>query len=54
MLVKCQDCGADISDGAARCPRCGWPNAPRARYLALVAAAVVLAAVAAAVIRWSG
>ena len=24
-LVKCQDCGADVSDRASHCPRCGGP-----------------------------
>ena len=25
MLIKCPDCGHDVSDAAAACPYCGWP-----------------------------
>ena len=27
MLIKCSECGADVSDKAASCPRCGNPIA---------------------------
>src|SRR5437016_12750297 len=25
MLMKCQECGKDVSSLAASCPHCGWP-----------------------------
>lgn len=25
-LIKCEDCGAEYSDKAERCPKCGCPN----------------------------
>ena len=28
MLVKCPECGHEMSNGAKSCPRCGWSNAP--------------------------
>ena len=30
-LVKCKECGADISSDAAACPHCGKPLAPTVR-----------------------
>ena len=27
-LIKCLGCGAQISDKALACPKCGWANAP--------------------------
>lgn len=27
MLVKCPECGHEMSNGAKSCPRCGWSNA---------------------------
>ena len=29
MLIKCSECGADVSDKAASCPKCGNPIANR-------------------------
>ena len=28
MLVKCPECGHEMSNEAKSCPRCGWSNAP--------------------------
>jgi len=26
MIIKCRECGREISDRAIACPRCGWPG----------------------------
>ena len=31
MLIKCSECGADVSDKAVSCPKCGNPIANRNR-----------------------
>lgn len=36
-LLKCSDCGADVSDAAPTCPRCGRPSPAQAAALALQA-----------------
>lgn len=28
MIVKCKECGHDMSTEAAACPSCGWPQQP--------------------------
>lgn len=33
-LVKCEDCGRDVSDRAPACPNCGAPVAPSSQALA--------------------
>ena len=46
-LVKCRDCGSDVSKDADKCPKCGAPvESPKAKLLWLIGCAVVLLAVA--------
>jgi hypothetical protein len=41
-LVKCSECGADISSSASVCPQCGKPKAPRQGGLEAAAGVLVL------------
>jgi len=42
-LIKCRECGQQVSDSALKCPHCGAPATPK-RVLVATAMAAVLAA----------
>lgn len=37
MLIKCEDCGHEMSDKAKVCPNCGWPNPRMERKTSVIA-----------------
>ena len=46
-LIKCRECGQQVSDRALTCPHCGAPPTPKRAKRALVAAAMAGALAAA-------
>jgi len=50
-LLKCPDCGNDVSSSAASCPHCGRPNRRRAPAVGL-SGILAIAAVCAGVLVW--
>jgi hypothetical protein len=41
-LVKCRECGADISDQAAKCPACGKPRLRKSGKIAAIGCGTIL------------
>ncbi len=49
MLIKCSECGAEVSNQANKCPKCGAPTAQKKSGIAIIGAVIffLLAAVCA-------
>ena len=41
MLIKCIDCGAEISDVSIACPKCGNPTATVKKVLGLIFGTII-------------
>lgn len=41
-LIKCRECGAEVSSGAKKCPQCGAANPDKTTHLITVVAGSAL------------
>lgn len=40
MLIKCSECGAEVSNQANKCPKCGAPTAQKKSGIAIIGAVI--------------
>lgn len=40
MLIKCSECGAEVSNQASKCPKCGAPTAQKKSWIAIIGAVI--------------